>query len=54
MAYDGSTNAKFTICEGYIVKCTQDKIDFIDKKGEIKRLLQLFKNPLIKTSGDYL
>ncbi|NLI57576.1 MAG: hypothetical protein GX387_03520, partial [Clostridium sp.] len=29
MAYDGSTNAKFTICEGYIVKCTQDKIDFI-------------------------
>lgn len=55
MAYDGSTNAKFTICEGYIVKCTQDKIDFIDKKGEIKKTFySSFKNPLIKTSGDYL
>lgn len=55
IAYDGSTNAKFAICGGYIVKCTQDKIDFIDKKGEVKKTLRgSFKNPLIKTSGEYL
>lgn len=55
MAYDGSTNTKFTIYGEYIVKCTQDKIDFIDKKGKIKKTFRgPFKNPLIKTSGDYL
>lgn len=55
MAYDSNTNAKFTSYNNYIVRCTQNKIDFIDKKGEVKKTFRgSFKNPLIKTSGDYL
>lgn len=53
--YDGSTKGKFALFDDYIIKCTQNKIDFIDKKGEIKKTFSAsFKNPLIKTSGKYL
>ncbi|MDQ2086698.1 DUF5711 family protein [Herbivorax sp. ANBcel31] len=55
MSYDSSANAKFALHDDYIVKCTQGRIDFIDKRGEARRTFRgSLKNPLIKSKGNYL
>ncbi|TYQ15340.1 UNVERIFIED_CONTAM: hypothetical protein Cloal_1776 [Acetivibrio alkalicellulosi] len=53
--YEIDENIEFAAHGNFIVKCTGQKVEFLNKRGEVKRTFHAsFKKPLIKSAGDYL
>ncbi|MCX7921171.1 MAG: DUF5711 family protein [Clostridia bacterium] len=53
--YETKENQVFGVYKDYIIKCNNDSITWLDKKGEQYWTIQAsFSKPIIKTAGSYL
>jgi len=54
LRYEDSLNSEFGAYKGYIVRCTKNGLEYLNRNGEEEWIYCFFELPYFKSAGEYL